>query len=102
MIICSQLEAALAPIAGELIAMADFAAGHLPEDTDSPLAQLAGIDQLPEPSLARHRPVENSPQSAGHSRIKTLAHGKTITKAQGFPADQKQAKARMLELLELV
>ncbi|MBT6105229.1 MAG: UvrD-helicase domain-containing protein, partial [Porticoccaceae bacterium] len=47
----SQLEAALAPIAGELIAMADFAAGHLPEDTDSPLAQLAGIDQLPEPSL---------------------------------------------------
>lgn len=95
----SQLEAALAPIAGELIAMADFAAGHLPEDTDSPLAQLAGIDQLPEPSLdgiAQWKTVLSLLVTAD----KDPSPRKTITKAQGFPADQKQAKARMLELLD--
>ena len=94
-----QLETALAPIAGELIAMADFAAQHLPEDSASTLSQLAGIDQLPEPSLegiAKWKALLSLLVTAD----KDPSPRKTITKAQGFPSDQKQAKARMLELLD--
>ena len=94
-----QLETALAPIAGELIAMADFAAEHLPQGSDSKLYPLAGIDQLPEPSLdgiAQWKALLSLLVTAD----KDPGPRKTITKAQGFPADQKPAKARMLELLD--
>ncbi|MGB2566553.1 MAG: UvrD-helicase domain-containing protein, partial [Porticoccaceae bacterium] len=93
-----ELAAALGPIAGELIAMADFAAAHLPENKPSPLAELSGIAALPPTDLkavAQWRTLLGllvTQDSDPNPR-------KTVTKAQGFPADEKQAKARMLELL---
>ena len=93
-----QLETALAPIAGELIAMADFAAAHLPDNKDSALAQLAGIEQLPESDL--HGIAEwKALLSLLITQDKDPSPRKTINKGQGFPADEKDAKARMLELL---
>ena len=93
-----QLATALAPIAGELTAMADFAAAHLPDSKPSPLAALSGIDALPPTdlqSVAQWRTL----LSLLVTQDREPNPRKTVTRAQGFPADEKQAKARMLELL---
>ena len=93
-----ELAAALRPIAGELIAMADFAAAHLPDNKPSPLAELSGIEALPPTDLeavAQWRTL----LGLLVTQDRDPSPRKTVTKAQGFPADEKQAKARMLELL---
>ena len=90
------LHDALLPIEGELIALADFAATQIPEDKDSPIRDLAGIIELPDCSLG------------GIQHWKTLLSllvtkggdlRKRLTIAEGFPTGEKDAKARMQELL---
>ena len=91
-----QLETALAPIAGELIALGDFAARHLPDDSNSPLAELAGIDELPEPNLLG---IKQWKVLLSLFVTKSQSPRKKVDKRDGFPAEEKEAKARMLTLL---
>ena len=48
----SNLYERLMPIMGELIELADFAASHLPEGKNLALAQLIGIEDVPDSSLS--------------------------------------------------
>jgi ATP-dependent helicase/nuclease subunit A len=91
-----QLEIALAPIAGELLALADFAAQHLPENSDSDLAQLAGIEHLPEASLEG---IAQWKLLLSLLVTQTYSPRKKVDKNVGFPADKQEAKASMMELL---
>jgi ATP-dependent helicase/nuclease subunit A len=91
------LNDALMPIAGELIELADFAANHVDTEKNPQLCELAGIIDLPDPSL----------NGIGQwklllSLLVTGKHDirKTLTKNEGFPTDQKDAKARMMVLLD--
>ena len=91
-----QLETALAPIAGELIGLADFAARHLPDDSSSPLAELAGIEELPEPNLLG---IKQWKILLSLFVTKSQSPRKRVDRRDGFPTEEKEAKARMLTLL---
>ena len=91
-----QLEAALLTIAGELLELADFAANHVPPDKNSPLAQLVGITELPDTSLDG---IKQWKILLGLLVTKDFKPRKQVTKNEGFPADQKDIKKRMVELL---
>ena len=87
---------ALMPIAGELLELADFAANYVDREKNPQLCELAGIIELPDASLA----------AIGDwklllSLLVTKEHEvrKKLTKNEGFPADQSDAKARMMALL---
>ena len=91
------LHDALMPIAGELLELADFAAQYVNTEKNPKLTELAGIIELPDSSL----------DGIGQwklllSLLVTQNHDirKTLTKNEGFPADQKEAKARMTVLLD--
>ncbi|MBT5578395.1 MAG: UvrD-helicase domain-containing protein [Porticoccaceae bacterium] len=91
------LTQALAPISAELLAMADFAACHADVDKNPALCNLAGIQDLPEPSL------EAMPAWQGLLSLlvtKDFKPRQQLTIREGFPKDQKAAKARMTELLD--
>ena len=86
----------LLPITGELIELADFAASHIPEGKNQALAELIGLVELPDASLS------------GISCWKTLlrmlvtqdgAIRLKIDKNAGFPADKKEHKTRMENVL---
>jgi len=91
------LQDALLPIAGELIYLADFAANHIPTDKPSPLTELAGITELPDISLEgiQQWKILLSMLVTGKNEPR-----KQVTKNNGFPADQKDAKQQMGVLLE--
>jgi len=92
-----QLQDALQPIAGELLFLADFAANHVPADKNSPLSKLEGITELPDISLEG---IQQWKILLGLLVTKGLDPRKQVTKNDGFPADQKDAKQRLMELLE--
>ena len=92
-----QLQDALLPIAGELIYLADFAANHLPTDKPSPLSELAGITELPDISLEG---IQQWKILLGLLVTKGYEPRKQVTKNDGFPADQKDAKQQMGVLLD--
>ena len=92
-----ELSDALMPIAGQLIELVDFAATHLPPEKNPALQELAGIADFPDDDLA------------GIGQWKTVLRmlvtqkgelRKSVTKNDGFPTEEKAAKARMKELLE--
>jgi len=86
----------LAPIAGELVALADFAGSNI-DNPDSPIASLKGITELPANELdgiALWKALANLLMT-GDGEIR-----KTITKREGFNTNAKEEKQRMLELLE--
>ena len=92
-----KLQDALEPIAGELLSLADFAATHIPRNKSTPLSELAGITEMPDISL----------EGIGQWKIllgllvtKGYEPRKQVTKNDGFPADQKETKQRMLVVLE--
>lgn len=92
-----QLSQILAPVEAELVAMADFAASHVPADKNPELLNLAGIKELPAPRL------QAMPKwKLLLSLLVTQDHKprKQVTVREGFPADQKEAKVRMVELLD--
>ena len=91
------LQDALLPIAGELIYLADFAANHIPTDKPSPITELAGITELPDISLEgiQQWKILLSMLVTGKNEPR-----KQVTKNNGFPADQKDAKQQMGVLLE--
>jgi ATP-dependent helicase/nuclease subunit A len=91
-----QLHDALMPITGELLSLADFAASHLPADQDSPIAQLAGITELPDCSLDG---IKHWKILLGLLLTQKFELRKSVTKKEGFPTDQPDAKKRMLEIL---
>ena len=86
----------LMPIIGELIALADFAASHLPEGKNPALAKLIGIADVPDSSLSGISEwkalLGMLVTKEGNIRLK-------IDKNAGFPADKKEHKGRMDELL---
>ena len=92
----SNLYERLMPIMGELIELADFAASHLPEGKNLALAQLIGIEDVPDSSL--------SGVSCWKTLLRMLVNNDgnvrlRVDKNTGFPADKKEYKARMDELL---
>jgi ATP-dependent helicase/nuclease subunit A len=91
-----QLQDALLPIAGELIYLADFAATHIPADKNSPLAELAGITELPDISLAgiKQWKILLAMLLTGKNDLR-----KQVTVNDGFPLAEKETKKRMLEIL---
>ena len=91
-----QLQDALQPIAGELLFIADFAANHVPPEKNSPLAQLAGITELPDISLDG---IQQWKILLSLLVTKGYEPRKQVTKNDGFPSDQKDVKNRMMELL---
>ncbi|MGB0449588.1 MAG: UvrD-helicase domain-containing protein, partial [Porticoccaceae bacterium] len=92
-----KLQDALLPIAGELISLADFAANHVPAEKNSPLAQLSGISELPDISLAG---IVQWKILLGLLVTKGFEPRKQVTKNDGFPKDKKEEKQRMLVLLD--
>jgi ATP-dependent exoDNAse (exonuclease V) beta subunit len=92
-----QLQDALLPIAGELIHLADFAANHVPADKSPQLTELAGITELPDISLEG---IKQWKILLSLLVTKGYEPRKQVTKNDGFPTDQPEAKKRMLELLE--
>lgn len=92
-----QLDEALMPIAGELIELIDFAARHVSPEDNLALSQLVGIRELPETGLAG---LEQWKLILSLLVIKSGEPRKSLTKAHGFPSDQKETKARMTVLLD--
>ena len=93
----SELIDALMPIAGELIQIVDFAANHLPSEKNYALQELVGITDFPDDSLA------TIGQWKVMLRMLVTQKGelrKSVTKNDGFPADQTEAKGRMKDILE--
>jgi len=90
------LEDALQPVRGELIELVDFAARHVPAEKNTGLSQLAGIDDLPEPSMES---VQQWKVLLGLLVTKELTPRKSVTIDVGFPKEQKETKARMTTLL---
>ena len=91
------LESVLQPIAGELVELADFAATHVPAEKNSPLVLLQGLVELPDHSfhgLAQWKALLSLLVT------KDRKPRKSITVAEGFPANEKPTKARMLGLLD--
>lgn len=89
-----KLSLQLAPIAGELVQLADFAATHANKDSD--LLSLRGISQLPEVS------AQGLPQWQALLRLlvtKKLEPRKKITAKEGFPKEFSAEKQRMKEVL---
>ena len=92
-----QLHEALMPIAGELAELADFAANYGDMEKNPRLLELSGMIELPDSSLDGILQWK-----VLLSLLVTKDHDirKKLTKNEGFPADQKDAKARMQVLLE--
>ncbi|MDG2501911.1 MAG: UvrD-helicase domain-containing protein [Porticoccaceae bacterium] len=91
------LQDALLPIAGELLELADFAAQYVNMEKNPGLTELAGILELPDSSLdgiAQWKLLLSLLVTRDHDIRKVL------TKNEGFPSDQKEAKARMMGLLD--
>ena len=92
-----QLQEELQPIAGEFIALADFAASHVSPDKNARLSQLAGISDLPDisaDSISEWKVLLNLLVT------KEIKPRKKITVSEGFPTDHKSQKQQMLSLLE--
>lgn len=92
-----QLQDALLPIEGELVELADFASQYVNTEKNAQLTELAGIVELPDSSLngIRQWKLLLSLLVTQDYQIR-----KKLTKNEGFPADQKDAKARMMVLLD--
>ena len=92
-----QLATKLSPIAGELASLADFAAMHLPDNSDSPITKLAGITILPG---AIHNELDLWSAILDLLTTKSGEIRKQVNKNQGFPTEAKEQKARIKELFE--
>jgi ATP-dependent helicase/nuclease subunit A len=92
-----QLQDALLPIAGELAGLADFAANHGDAEKNPRLIELSGMIELPDSSLDG---IQQWKVLLSLLVTKDYSIRKNLTKNEGFPADQKDAKVRMQVLLE--
>ena len=92
-----ELSDALMPIAGELIQVVDFAANHLPSEKNYALQQLVGITDFPDDNLAS---IGQWKVILGMLVTQKGELRKSVTKNDGFPADQTEAKVRMKDILE--
>ncbi|MDG1474637.1 MAG: UvrD-helicase domain-containing protein, partial [Porticoccaceae bacterium] len=93
----SQLRATLLPVAGELIALIDYAASQVRADKNERLHNLLGIYEFPDTTL----------QSIGLWKdilnmlvTKDGTIRKKVDKNSGFPTNKPEQKAQMLALLE--
>ena len=85
----------LAPIASQLVEMADFAGSHAPTDQIE-LASLQGMTELPPVQLEA---LPEWKQLLQLLVTKKLEPRKKVTTKEGFPAEHKTSKQQMLQLL---
>jgi ATP-dependent exoDNAse (exonuclease V) beta subunit len=92
-----ELDEALMPVAGEFIALIDFAVQHIAPKDNLALSQLGSFSELPEIGLEG---VAQWKLILGLLVTKSNEPRKTINVKQGFPSDQKEIKARIMVLLD--